>query len=144
MTKRLFALMTCALMLCFFSAAFASETEESAAIPDHLSESDVIGEWQLVSIIMDGSKINPAMIGIDMRYEFREDHTAHGRYAGVLGDGGQAEETWTLDAEQAMIYVSGKPFLKVRVEDGTLFLLLDEEVSVEATGSLVFTRAENP
>ena len=142
--KQLLALVACAIALCCLSVGFASEAEEDAIIPENLSESDIIGEWQLSSIIVEGSRINPAMIGIDMRYEFREDHTAQGTYAGTLGDSGQAQETWALDAEQALICVSDKPFMKVRCEDGTLFLLMDEEVSTEDTGVLVFTRAENP
>ena len=144
MKKLLLAFMACAIALCCFTAGFASEAEEDAAIPENLSESDIIGEWQLSSIVVEGSRINPAMIGIDMRYEFREDHVAQGTFAGMLGDSGQAQETWALDAEQALICVSDKPFMKVRCEDGTLFLLIDEEVSTEETGVLVFTRAENP
>ena len=122
----------------------AAGTEESAVVPDNLSESDIIGVWELTSIIMDGQKLSPVLTGVNIRYEFREDHVAHGIFAGNLGERGEAKEPWTLNTDQALIYVSGKPFLKVRSEDGTLFLLMDEEVSVEAAGSQVFTRVENP
>ena len=142
--KQLLALVACAIALCCLSVGFASEAGEDAVIPENLTESDIIGEWQLSSIIVEDSRIDPAMVGIDMRYEFREDHVAQGTFAGMLGDSGQAQETWALDAEQALICVSDKPFMKVRCEDGTLFLLIDEEVSTEETGVLVFTRAENP
>ena len=138
--KRLLTLTACLLALCCISAGLAEEAE-GPAIPENISESDIIGVWELTSMIMDGMKINPIMAGIAMQLEFREDHTAHGNYAGTLGESGQAEETWTLDAEKAMIYVSGNPFLKVRSEDGTLFLLMDEEVTAEAAGSLVFVKA---
>ena len=145
MKKQIFALIACLLVLCCITAGFSDETREDAEIPESISESDIIGTWELTSIIMENMKINPIMAGIAMQLEFREDHTVRGNFAGTLGESGQAEETWTLDAGQAMVYVSGNPILKVRCEDGTLFLLLDEEVSVEATGSLVFTRTEeNP
>ena len=136
--KTLAALLMCLLTLSPLCFCLADE----AALPESLEESDIIGVWRLTTITMDGGTIAADMLGIDMRYEFRADHTARGSYVGNMGDSGQAEEPWTLDAEQALIYVSGNPFLKVRVEDGTLFLLMDEDISDEATGDLVFTRYE--
>lgn len=140
--KNLSALLACLLVLWCLSAGIADEVAEEPGIPDNISESDIIGVWELTSMIMEGMKINPIMAGIALQFEFCDDHTVHGNFAGTLGESGQAKETWSLDAEQAMVFVSGNPFLKVRCEDGTLFLLMDEEVTVEATGSLVFTKAE--
>lgn len=122
----------------------AAETGDGAAVPDNLSESDIIGTWQLSSVIMEGKKSSPTMAGFEMSYEFREDHTVLGIFADFFNERKQVEETWTLDTDQALICVSGSPFLKVRCEDGTLFLLMDEEVSVQATGAQVFTRMDNP
>lgn len=145
--KTLAALISCLLMLCFAATGLAEETEqaaeaEGAVIPENLQESDIIGSWRLTTITMEGSTFGADMLGINMRYVFGEDHTARGVYVGNMGDSGQAEEPWSLDAKQGLIYVSDKPFLKVRSEDGVLFLLMDEEISVEATGDLVFTRSE--
>ena len=42
---------------------------------------------------------------------------------------------------RALILVSDSPYLKVRQEDGVLFLLMDAEIAPESGGEMVFTRA---
>ena len=144
MHNRALVLVACALALSLFAIGFAAPAEETALMPEDLQESDIIGVWQLTTLRVEGSVFSAEMLGIDMRYEFLEDHTALGSYAGNLGDSGSATETWTLDAEHALICVNGTPLVKVRSEDGTLFLLMDEEVNPDADGTLVFTRPEQP
>ncbi len=140
---RALLLIACALALSLTAICCASQVEESALLPEDLSESDIIGVWQLTTLMVEGSSFAAEMLGIDMRYEFQADHTALGSYAGNLGDSGSAKETWTLDTEHALICVDGIPLVKVRCEDGTLFLLMDEEINPDADGVLVFTRPES-
>ena len=143
--KKALLVMLVGLLACAIGAVgFASEYQDSALMPENLSESDIIGVWRLTTMIVEGSSMSPESLGIEMRYEFQADHTALGTYEGRLGDSGSATETWTLDARQALVYANGKPLVKVRCEDGTLFLLMDEEINAEAGGILVFTCMDNP
>lgn len=128
--------------VCLLFAALAEEAPDKPALPEQLSEADILGAWQLYTLRMEGNALSPEAMGISMQIEFREDHTVQGTFAGMLGDSGQAVEPWELDVENALILTSGQPYLKVRVEDGTLFLLMDEEISGESGSEMVFVRAE--
>lgn len=141
MKKTLHTLLILMLALMLPMAALAAEAEE-ALIPEHLSEADIIGSWRMTALIMGDMRLTPEMMGMEMVIEFRADHTVTGSFTQTTGDNGQAEETWSLDVEQSLICVSGSPYLKVRQEDGQLFLLMDEEITEEAAGEMIFTRAE--
>ena len=136
----LWVLLIC--LLFTFHAAMAEGETVAPSLPENLTEGDIIGEWELYALRMEGQSINPAVMGIFLRIEFGEDHRVQGSFAGTLGDSGHAEETWSLDAGQGLILVSGQPYLKVRSEDGTLFLLMDEEISDQAGSEMIFTRVQ--
>ena len=141
MKKTLRTLLILMLALMLPMAVLATGAEE-ALIPEHLGEEDIIGSWRMTALIMEDMRLTPEMMGMEMIIEFRADHTVTGTFSQTTGDNGQAEETWSLDVEKSLICVSGSPYLKVRQEDGQLFLLMDEEITEAAAGEMIFTRAE--
>lgn len=142
MNRWIAALLACLwLMAC--TCALADAATLNDMLPESVCDDDIIGTWRMTMMNIDGMNIRPELIGIEMRIEFREDHTVQGLFEGIIGDKGQAEEPWTLDASQYLVLVSGQPYLKVRCEDGVLCLLMDEEISEEAAGDMLFLRVED-
>jgi len=128
------------LLAALLPVAGIAEAWEDAAMPESLAEVDIVGLWRLEAVKIKGMLLDPAMMGMEMTIDFRADHAVCGSFSQNMGDSGQAEETWSLDAERCLICVSESPYLKVRHADGRLFLIMDEEITDQATGDLVFTR----
>ena len=124
--KRILSLLL-ALLLLFCVPAMAEDTD-TGLTPVPVGEEGIpfLGEWHLESIEMDGTSMNPSLLGIEMVITLTEDGLA------TVYDG--------LDTATATWFVS----YGVAVVDGALLQLREDGKLVleEEGGSMIFTQGE--
>lgn len=77
---------------------FGREEGEATDAPAEVNAADYVGMWYLNSMEEDSQVFNPADLGAEMSFDFREDGTVHAIFhtAGNIDEG---EGTWTIEGD---------------------------------------------